>query len=35
MSAKATREAYGEWLLETGKTNKDIVVVDADLAEST
>ncbi len=35
MSAKATREAYGEWLVETGKTNKDIVVVDADLAEST
>jgi transketolase len=35
MSTKATREAYGEWLLETGKTNKDIVVVDADLAEST
>jgi transketolase len=35
MSAKATREAYGEWLAETGKTNKDIVVVDADLAEST
>jgi len=35
MSAKATREAYGEWLVETGKTNRDIVVVDADLAEST
>ena len=35
MSAKATREAYGEWLVEAGKTNKDIVVVDADLAEST
>lgn len=35
MSAKATREAYGEWLLETGKTHTDIVVVDADLAEST
>jgi len=35
MSVKATRDAYGEWLVETGKTNKDIVVVDADLAEST
>lgn len=35
MSSKATREAYGEWLAETGTTNKDIVVVDADLAEST
>jgi transketolase len=35
MSVKATREAYGEWLVEAGKTNKDIVVVDADLAEST
>jgi transketolase len=35
MSIKATRDAYGEWLVETGKTNKHIVVVDADLAEST
>jgi len=35
VSAKATRDAYGEWLVETGKTNSDIVVVDADLAEST
>ncbi|MGD0803284.1 MAG: transketolase C-terminal domain-containing protein [Candidatus Bathyarchaeia archaeon] len=35
MSIKATRDAYGEWLVETGKTNRDIVVVDADLAEST
>jgi transketolase len=35
MSVKATRDAYGEWLVEAGKTNKDIVVVDADLAEST
>jgi transketolase len=35
MSVKATRDAYGEWLVETGKTNRDIVVVDADLAEST
>jgi transketolase len=35
MSAKALREAYGEWLVEAGKTNRDIVVIDADLAEST
>ena len=35
MSAKATRDAYGEWLVETGAKNRDIVVVDADLAEST
>ncbi len=35
MSVKATRDAYGEWLVETGKINRDIVVVDADLAEST
>jgi transketolase len=35
MSIKATRDAYGEWLVEAGKTNRDIVVVDADLAEST
>ncbi len=35
MSVKATREAYGEWLVERGKTNRNIVVVDADLAEST
>ena len=35
MSLKATRDAYGEWLVEAGKTNPDIVVVDADLAEST
>jgi transketolase len=35
MSVKALREAYGEWLVEAGKTNKDIVVIDADLAEST
>jgi len=35
MSMKATRDAYGEWLVEAGKINKDIVVVDADLAEST
>ncbi len=32
---KATREAYGEALLELGQTNKNIVVLDADLAKST
>lgn len=31
----ATREAYGETLLELGETNPDIVVLDADLAKST
>lgn len=32
---KLTREAYGEMLLELGKRNENIVVLDADLAEST
>ncbi|MCX6767332.1 MAG: transketolase family protein [Candidatus Micrarchaeota archaeon] len=32
---RATREAYGEALLELGKENKDIVVLDADLSSST
>ena len=32
---KATRESYGEALLELGKKNKNIVVLDADLAEAT
>lgn len=31
----ATRESYGKELIELGKTNKDIVVLDADLAEAT
>ncbi|MGH7718141.1 MAG: transketolase family protein [Gemmatimonadaceae bacterium] len=31
----ATREAYGEALLELGKSNRDIVAIDADLAKST
>jgi len=31
----ATRESYGKKLVELGKTNKDIVVLDADLAEAT
>ena len=30
-----TREAYGETLLQLGRTNKDIVVLDADLSGST
>jgi transketolase len=32
---KATRDAYGETLLELGKKNPDIVVLDADLSGST
>jgi len=32
---KATREAYGDALLELGKVNKDVVAIDADLAKST
>ena len=32
---KATRQSYGEALLELGKTNKDIVVLDADLSTAT
>ena len=31
----ATREAYGKALLELGATNKDVVVLDADLSKST
>ncbi len=31
----ATRESYGKKLVELGKANKDIVVLDADLAEAT
>lgn len=31
----ATRDAYGEALLELGKTNPDVVVLDADLSKST
>ncbi|HHT9154222.1 MAG TPA: transketolase family protein [Candidatus Tripitaka sp. YC43] len=32
---EATRDAYGQALLELGETNKNIVVLDADLAKST
>jgi len=33
--SKSTREGYGAALVELGKTNKNIVVVDADLGDST
>lgn len=32
---KATREAYGQALVKLSKTNKDVVVLDADLSKST
>ncbi len=32
---KATRDAYGQTLVELGKSNPDIVVLDADLSKST
>lgn len=36
MSEKmATRQAYGEVLLELGENNENIVVLDADLSKST
>ncbi|QNM15058.1 MULTISPECIES: transketolase family protein [Fusobacterium] len=35
MSKKSTRQAYGEALVELGKINKDVVVIDADLSGST
>src|ERR1039458_2417364 len=31
----ATREAFGRALVEVGRANKDVVVVDADLSKST
>src|SRR5260370_28435648 len=31
----ATREAFGRTLVELGRENRDVVVVDADLAKST
>ena len=35
MSMKATRVAYGEWLVKAGERHPEIVVVDADLSAST
>ena len=35
MSVKSLRIAYGETLVELGKENKDIVVLEADLGKST
>lgn len=35
MSKKSTRQAYGEALVELGKINKDVAVLDADLTKST
>lgn len=32
---KATRDAYGEALIEIGKTNPNVIVLDADLSKST
>ena len=32
---KATRDAYGETLVEIGKMNPEVVVLDADLSKST
>lgn len=34
MTGRATREAYGEAILELGKENKNIYVVDADIGKS-
>jgi len=35
LKLKATRDGLGEGLLELGKTNRQIVVLSADLSEST
>lgn len=35
MVRKATRESYGETLVELGETNPDIIVLDADLSQAT
>ncbi|PLX24920.1 transketolase [Candidatus Parcubacteria bacterium] len=35
IKTKSTRDGFGEAILELGKKNKDVVVVSADLAEST
>jgi len=34
-TGRATREAYGDALLEIGRANRDVVAIDADLAKST
>jgi len=34
-TGKATREAYGDALLELGKANRNVIAIDADLAKST
>ncbi len=35
MAAKATRESFGETILELAETNENIVILDADLSKST
>ncbi|MGL4787842.1 MAG: transketolase family protein, partial [Cetobacterium sp.] len=35
MMKKSTRQAYGEALVELGRQNNNIVVLDADLTKST
>lgn len=35
MKTAFTREAYGEEIVKLGKTNKDIVVLEADISSST
>ena len=35
MKMKPTRDGYGEGLLELGKTNPEVLVLDADLSKST
>src|SRR3989338_6805286 len=35
LKKEATREGYGKALVELGKVNKDVVVLDADLNDST
>ncbi|MGL5963312.1 MAG: transketolase family protein, partial [Fusobacteriaceae bacterium] len=35
MALKSTRQAYGEALVELGKKNENVVVLDADLTKST
>ena len=35
MKMKPTRDGYGEGLLELGRTNPQVLVLDADLSKST